>query len=154
MFNRLCLWKHSGSVVECLIRDRGVAGWSLIGVTVLCLWARHVYPCLVLVQPRKTRPHITEKMLTGTYRIELNKQTNKQTKPLSLSLSVFVCVCVCVCVYFVQIMLMFYHLGFSVSVYLCLSLSLSLSLSRQIDSGRVYFSYSTTHIRLVWRIEF
>ena len=29
-------WERSGSVVECLTRDRGVAGSSLTGVTVLC----------------------------------------------------------------------------------------------------------------------
>ena len=32
--------------------------------------------CLVLVQPRKTRPNMTEKMLTGTSRIKSNKQSN------------------------------------------------------------------------------
>ena len=57
--------EHSGSVVECLTRDRGVAGLSLTCVTVLCLRARHINPCLVLVQPRKTCPDITEKLLTG-----------------------------------------------------------------------------------------
>ena len=37
---------------------------------------RHIYPSLVLVQHRKTRPFITEKLLIG--RKESN-QTNKQT---------------------------------------------------------------------------
>ena len=60
------LWEHSGSVVECLTRDRGAAGLSLTGVTVVWPLARHIYPCLVLVQPRKTRPDITERLLTGT----------------------------------------------------------------------------------------
>ena len=32
----LPLWEHSGSVVECLTRDRGAAGSSLTRVTVLC----------------------------------------------------------------------------------------------------------------------
>ena len=27
---------------------------------------RYIKPCLVLVQPRKNRPYITEKLLTGT----------------------------------------------------------------------------------------
>ena len=27
-------------------------------------WTRHIIPCLVLVQPRKTPPDITEKLLT------------------------------------------------------------------------------------------
>ena len=29
-------FEHSGSVVECLFRDRGVGGLSLTGVTALC----------------------------------------------------------------------------------------------------------------------
>ena len=49
---------QSSTVVECLTRDRGFAGSSLTGVT----WLN---PCLVLVQPRKTRPDITVKLLTG-----------------------------------------------------------------------------------------
>ena len=56
------VWERSGSVVECLTRDRGAAGSSF---TVLCPWARHINPSLVLVQPRKTRPYITERLLMG-----------------------------------------------------------------------------------------
>ena len=62
------------SVVECLTGDRGAAGSSLIGITALCPQARHINPSLVLVQPRKTIPFITEKLLMG--RKESN-QTNK-----------------------------------------------------------------------------
>ena len=40
------------------------------------LWVRHIYPSLVLVQPRKTRPCLTVRLLMG--RKESN-QTNKQT---------------------------------------------------------------------------
>ena len=29
-------WEHSGSVVECLTRDRVAAGSSLTGITALC----------------------------------------------------------------------------------------------------------------------
>ena len=29
-------WEHMGSVVECLTRDGGDAGWSLTGITELC----------------------------------------------------------------------------------------------------------------------
>ena len=57
---------HSGLVVEYLTRDRGAVGLSLTGVTVLCPSVRHIKPCLLLVQPRKTHPDITEKLLTGT----------------------------------------------------------------------------------------
>ena len=49
-----------------LTEDRGVAGSSLMGATALCPWARHINPCLVLVQPRKTCPEMTEKLLTET----------------------------------------------------------------------------------------
>ena len=49
-----------------VLDSRRVAGLSPIGVTVLCPFARHIYPCLVLVQPKKTRPNLTEKLLTGT----------------------------------------------------------------------------------------
>ena len=71
-------WERSGSVVECLTRDREAAGFSLTGVTALCPWARHMNPSLVLVQPRKARkarPYITEILLL--WRKESN-QTNKQ----------------------------------------------------------------------------
>ena len=46
--------------------------------------SKNINPSLVLVQPRKTRPFITEILLMG--RKESNKQTNKgiqKTKPLS-----------------------------------------------------------------------
>ena len=53
-------WEHSCSVVECLTRDQRAPGSSLTGVTVLCPSARHIYPCLVLVQPKKTCPSMTK----------------------------------------------------------------------------------------------
>ena len=55
--------ERSGSVVGCLTQDRGAAGSSLTGVTALCPWTRHIDPSLVLVQPRKTRTYITERLL-------------------------------------------------------------------------------------------
>ena len=65
-FCSLRLWgEHSGSVVECLTRDRGAVGLSLTGVTALYPWARHINPSLVLVQPRKTHPYRTERLLMG-----------------------------------------------------------------------------------------
>ena len=45
--------------------------------------SKNIYPSLVLVQPRKTRPFITERLLMG--RKESN-QTNKQTKDPELLL--------------------------------------------------------------------
>ena len=54
----------SGSVVEYLTRDQGAVVLSLTGDTVLFPLARHIYLCLVLVQPRKTCLDIAEKLLT------------------------------------------------------------------------------------------
>ena len=57
--------ERSGSVVECLTRDRR-AGVRASPASLCCgPWARHIYPSLVLVQPRKTRPYITERLLMG-----------------------------------------------------------------------------------------
>ena len=56
----------SGLVVECLTQDQGARGLSLSGITALCPWARHINPSLELVQPRKTRPNIAARLLTGT----------------------------------------------------------------------------------------
>ena len=67
-------WERSGSVVECLTRDRDAAVLSLTGITALCPWARHINPSLVLVQPRKTLPFITERLLMGLQ--NQIKQTN------------------------------------------------------------------------------
>ena len=41
------------------------AGLSLTGIAALCPWARHINTSLVLVQPRKTHPYITERLLMG-----------------------------------------------------------------------------------------
>ena len=68
------IWERSDSVVECMTRDREAGGSSLTGVTVMLSLSEHVYPSLVLVQPRKTRPYITDRLLMGHK--ELN-QTNK-----------------------------------------------------------------------------
>ena len=84
--------ERSGSVVECLTRDRGAAGSSLTGVTVLCPWAKHINPSLVLVQPRKTPPYITERLSMGRKESKQNKtmltvkdQTNKRHKISSVN---------------------------------------------------------------------
>ena len=51
----MIVWEGSGSVVECL------------SLTVLCPCNErtHNNPSLVLVQPRKTHPYITERLLMG-----------------------------------------------------------------------------------------
>ena len=61
-----CKYERSGSVVDCLTRDLRAVDSSLTMVTALRPLARLIYPCLVLVQPRKTRPDVTERLLTGT----------------------------------------------------------------------------------------
>ena len=38
---------------------------------------RNINPCLVMDQPRKTNPDITEKLLTGTVGRKESDQTNK-----------------------------------------------------------------------------
>ena len=63
-------------MVECLTRDRRAVGLSLTDITSLCPLARHINPSLVLVQPRKTLPYITERLLMGC---KESNQTNKQT---------------------------------------------------------------------------
>ena len=57
---------HSSSVVRVHdFRLRG-SGFKPTSITVFCPRARHINPCFVLVQPRKTCPHITEILLTLT----------------------------------------------------------------------------------------
>ena len=53
-------------------------GSSLTGVTGLCPRARHINPSSALVQPRKTCPYITERLLMG------RKESN-QTKKILVS---------------------------------------------------------------------
>ena len=47
-------------------------GSSLIGITALCPWARHINPSLELVKSRKTRLYITKRLLVG------HKESNKK----------------------------------------------------------------------------
>ena len=51
------------------------AGSSLAGVTALRPSAIHINPSIVLVQPMKTRPYKTERLLMGH---KESNQTNKQ----------------------------------------------------------------------------
>ena len=64
------------SLEDCLIRDRMAAGSNLTDV--IALWSMsktHLFPSLVLVQHRKTRPYINERLLMG------RKESN-QTKSI------------------------------------------------------------------------
>ena len=66
--------ERSGSVVECLTRDRGAAGSSLSGVTALWSLSKTHFSSLVLVQPRKNCPCLTKRLLMG------RKESIKQAK--------------------------------------------------------------------------
>ena len=70
-------WEPSGSVLDSRPRVRASPASLCCG-----LWARHIYPSLVLFQPRKTCPCFTERLLMG--RKESN-QTNKQKSHWFLS---------------------------------------------------------------------
>ena len=67
-------WERSGSMEKTLTQDRGATGKSHTGVTALYPWARHINPSLVLVQPRKIGPFITERLLMG------RKESNQTSK--------------------------------------------------------------------------
>ena len=64
--------ERSASVVECLTRNRGAAGSSLTGITVLWSLSK-----TFIVQPRKTHPCLTERLLMGC---KESNQTNKTKK--------------------------------------------------------------------------
>ena len=64
------MWERSGSVVECLTRDRGFEPQRRHCVVSL---SKNINPSLELVQPRKTRPFISERLLMGR---KESKQTN------------------------------------------------------------------------------
>ena len=68
-------WERSGSVVECLTRDRGERVWASPASLRCGPWTRHIYPSLVLIQPRKTRPCLTERLLMG---LKESNQTKKR----------------------------------------------------------------------------
>ena len=71
--------ERSGSVLDS--RPRGCGFEPNPGHCIVVLLARHIYPSLVLVQPRKTRACLTEILLMG--RKESNQtKTNKTTTQL------------------------------------------------------------------------
>ena len=62
----------SGRVLDSRSKGHGFEPHPRHCVVVL---EQHIYPSLVLVQPRNTRPYITERLLMGRKRIKSNKQT-------------------------------------------------------------------------------
>ena len=71
--------ERSGSVVECLTRDRDARGFDPHRCHCVVSLSKNINPSLVLVQPRKTRPFITERLLMGRKK---SNQTNKTNKKL------------------------------------------------------------------------
>ena len=72
------IWECSGWVVEFLINwleTERPQVWASPASLHCGPWARHIYPSLVLVQPRKTRPCLTERLLMEH---KESNQTNKQ----------------------------------------------------------------------------
>ena len=70
------LWL-SGRVLDSRPRGRGWGrGFESHGCHCVVSLSKNINPSLVLIQPRKARPLITERLLMG--RKELIKQTNKQ----------------------------------------------------------------------------
>ena len=70
-------------MVECLTRDQGAVVSSLTSVTALFI------PRLVVVQPRKTRPYITEKLLMG------HKESNQTKNIYCAHADTFELICIC-----------------------------------------------------------
>ena len=76
--------ERGGVVVEHRTPNREVLSSILIGGTVLCPCARHMFVFIVLptvlVKPRKRWlcPDMTEKLLTETFSLNTNKQTNNK----------------------------------------------------------------------------
>ena len=52
-------------MAQLVVLDWGSKHLTAVGVTVLCPWAKNFIRCLILVQPRKTRPDMTEKFWLG-----------------------------------------------------------------------------------------
>ena len=59
--------------------ENSVAGTSLTNITVLCPWARHIHPCLVLVQPRKTRTDNKWKNVEWDEKNQINQSVNENS---------------------------------------------------------------------------
>ena len=62
-------------MVECLTQDPGAPGFEPHRRQCVVSLSKNINPSSVLVQPRKTRPFITERLLMGCKK---SNQTNKQ----------------------------------------------------------------------------
>ena len=77
-------WERNSSVVMCMSRDWRAAGLSLTG---LCPWASHINPWLGVVQPKRTCPDITEKVLNQIKQINRNSCQCDQCSDILFRLS-------------------------------------------------------------------
>ena len=59
------VWGGGSAVIECLTRNRGAGGFEPHLRHCVMSLSKKINPSLVLVQPRKTRPFITERLLMG-----------------------------------------------------------------------------------------
>ena len=85
-------------MVERLTRDRGGRGFEPHRGRCVVSLSKNIYPSLVLVQPRKTRPFITERLLMGrkesnqtktkfhvlTYFLSLNRDSPQMVRSFEL----------------------------------------------------------------------
>ena len=73
----------SGRVLDSRLRGRG---FELHRRHCVVSLSKNINPSLVLVQPRKTRPYITERLLMG--RKESNQTNKKQQRPSKITISI------------------------------------------------------------------
>ena len=77
---------HSGSAVEILARDRGAPGFEPHRRHSVVSLSKNINHSLVLVQPRKIRLFIIERLLMGR---KETSQINKQANDIPFELSIF-----------------------------------------------------------------
>ena len=84
-----------GSVVECLTQRPKGRGFERRRRHFVVSLSKNINPSLVLVQPRKTRPFITERLLMGRKESNQTKQTKRLPYHIFTFLSVFIFWCQC-----------------------------------------------------------
>ena len=77
--NSKWVWSGNTTITNCRLETEGQ--WVRASPASLCFgpWARHIYPSLVLVQPRKTHPCLTERFLMGRKESNQTKTNCRQT---------------------------------------------------------------------------
>ena len=79
--------EHSGSVVECLTRDRGAAGLSLTIVTVLWSLSKTHLSKLSTGSTQEYPSLFNERLLMGRKESKQTNKTNKQNSMLNVCIS-------------------------------------------------------------------